>query len=106
MKLGLDAVEVNVGPSNVLVVNVLSWNVYFVMVYRPSSFGTSENMALSQVLADFCVGKDVIIVGDFNLPSLRWNEVGEMSDGYVSPLDRSFYEEVVTLYLKASEISK
>ena len=49
-------------------------------------------MALSLFLVDFCVGKDVIVVGDFNLPSLRWNATGEMSDGYVKPIDRSFYE--------------
>ena len=92
LKLGLDAVEVSVGLPNVLVVNILSWNAYVIVVYRPPSFGTSENVALRQFLVDFCVGKDVIVVGDFNLPDLRWNETGELSDGYVRPLDRSFYE--------------
>ena len=49
-------------------------------------------MALSPSLVDFCVGKNVRVVGDFNLPSLHWNEMAELSDGYVSLLDRSFYE--------------
>ena len=40
MKLGLGAVDINVGFPNVLVVNVLSWDAYAVVVYRPPSFGT------------------------------------------------------------------
>ena len=88
MKLGFDAVKVNVGLPNVLVVNVLSRNAYVIGVYRPASFGTSENVALNQFLFEFCLGKDVIVVGDFNLPSLCWNKLGELSDGYVTPLDR------------------
>ena len=73
-------------------VNVLSWNAYFIVVCRPPSFGTSENVALTQFLDDFCVGKHVIVVGDFNLPSLHWKEMCELSGGFVLPLDRSFYE--------------
>ena len=48
-------------------------------------------MALSQLLVDFCISKDVIVVGDINLPSPRWNEMGELSDSYVTRLDRSFH---------------
>ena len=87
MKLGLDAVEVNVELPNFLVVNVLSWNAYVIVIYRPPSFGISENVALSRFLVDFCVGKDVIVVRDSNLPSSRWIEMSQLSDGYVSPLD-------------------
>ena len=87
MKLRLDAVEANAGLPNFLVVNVLSRKSYVIVVYRPPSFGISENVALSQFLVDICVGKDVIVVGDFNLPSLHWNEMGELSDGYVSLKD-------------------
>ena len=46
--LGLDAVEINVGLPNVLVVSVLSLSAYLVVVFRPPSFGTSEKVALSQ----------------------------------------------------------
>ena len=93
MKLGsktLDAVEVNFELSNFPVVNVLSWNDYVVVVYRPPFFGTSENVALSRLLVNFGFGKDVIVVGDFKIPSLHWNKKGELSNDYVSPLYRSF----------------
>ena len=70
-KLGLDAVEVNVGLPNVLVINIILWNVYVVVMYGPMSFGTSENVALSQSLVDFCFGIYVIAAGDFYLPSLH-----------------------------------
>ena len=71
MKSGLHAVEVSFGFPHVLVVNVLPWNACVIVVYRPPSFGTSENVPLSQFLVDFCVGKDLIVVRDFKLPSLR-----------------------------------
>ena len=87
MKLGLDAFEVNVGLPNVIVVNVLSWNSYVIVVYCPPFFGTSDNVALSWFIVVLCVGKEVIVVGAFNLLSLHWNEKCELSDGYVSPLD-------------------
>ena len=67
MKLGLDVVKANVGLPNFLVVNVLSRKAYVIVVYRPPSFGICENVVLSQFLVDICVGKAVIIVGDFNL---------------------------------------
>ena len=75
MNLDLDVVEVNVGLPNVFVVNFFSWNAYVIVVHCPSSFGTSENVAFIQSLVDFCVGKDVIVVGDFKLPSLHWNDM-------------------------------
>ena len=88
MKFGAEAVEVNAGLPNVLAVNALSWSTFVIVVYRPPSFWTCRNVALSQFLFDFCVGKEVISIGDFNLTSLHWNEMGELSDGYGSPLVR------------------
>ena len=47
---------------------------------------------MSQFLDELCYVKDVKPVRDFNLPSLHWNGMGELFDGFVSPLDQPFFE--------------
>ena len=92
MKLGLGAVKVNVGLPNVLALNVPLWNAHVIGVYRPPSIWLVKMWLLSQLLVGVCIDKDIIVDGEFNLPNLHWNEMGELSVGYVPPLDRSFYE--------------
>ena len=39
---------------------------------------------------EFSLGKELLIMGDFNLPSLQWGN-GEVScSGYMTPTDRLF----------------
>ena len=39
------------------------WNAYVIVINRPPSLQTSENVTLTQLIVDFCSGKDVIAVG-------------------------------------------
>jgi hypothetical protein len=41
-------------------------------VYRPPSYSHIQNEALVDLVLDFCEGREVIVLGDFNIPSLVW----------------------------------
>ena len=99
---GLDAASVDINVPNVLVVHLLAWDLYVIVVYRPPSYDEQENYVLKQFIVDFCFGKNVLILGDFNLPSLRWNEEGELAEGYIRPLDLEFYEAFLEVGLTQS----
>ena len=57
-----------------------------------SPYNDANNAAIIQFLLDCCIDKNILVVGDFNLPFLRWDESGDIAEGYITPLDRSFYE--------------
>lgn len=42
------------------------------IVYRPPSNSFEDNLQLVSFISNFCVNKEVIILGDFNLPSIDW----------------------------------
>ena len=42
-------------------------------------------------MTEFCTDKEVLMQGDFNLPSLKWN-TDSMFSHYVPPFDMKFYE--------------
>ena len=92
LKSGLEAVPVEIDVPNVLGVYIPLSDLYVVVVYRPPSNGDEENGTLARFVVDFSANRNVLMLGDFNLPSLRWNESGGVADGYITPLDRSFYE--------------
>lgn len=58
---------------NILTFHLVSHNVYVVVVYRPPSNSDMENEAACQFLKDFCAEKEVVVMGDFNLPGLYWH---------------------------------
>ena len=83
--------EVDVDFGNTLVIYVKEWSLYLMAVYRPPSYSEAENARLLDLIHEFCFGRKVILVGDFNLPTLKWlNEY--TLDSYVTPLDLRFYE--------------
>ena len=47
-------------------------------VYRPPSYTVEENL-LIEVISNFCEAREVVVVKDFNLPSLLWSAGVEMS---------------------------
>ena len=53
-------------------VKLLSYALYIIIVYRPPSYTVEDNCILQSFLDNFCPGREVVILGDFNLPSLRW----------------------------------
>ena len=87
----LSAVPVGVGVDNVVVLFLSGLGLHVVSVYRPPSNSAEDNELLLAFLSEFCFGRSVLLVGDFILPSLKWSPDG-LGEGYVSPLDRSFYE--------------
>ena len=58
---------------NAIAVFLVSFGVYVVCVYRPPSGEFSDSVRLASSLLDFCVGREVVILGDFNLPSIDWS---------------------------------
>ena len=87
----IPAVPVEVVVSNVLVLYLAGLDLYVASVYRPPSNTVGDNELLLAFLGDFCFGRSILVLGDFNLPSLAWSPAG-LGDGYVTPLDRQFFE--------------
>ena len=58
----------NVIP-NVGSVYLSDFKVYALVVY---SYNARDNDILINFLQDFCFGRQTILIGDFNLPSLSW----------------------------------
>ena len=85
------AVPCEVDVPNVLSVYVEEWDLYVVVAYRPPSCSQMKNEALMSFLFNFTTNKNVVILGDFNLPSLKWGAV-DMLDQYISPLDSNYYD--------------
>ena len=77
--------------NNVIAIKLLDKDIYIVTVYRPPSYTAEENRRLADYLKDFCSSKEVIVQGDFNLPSLQWC-ADDPAERYVTPLDMSFLE--------------
>ena len=65
-------------------------------VYRPPSYTILENI-LSNFLLNFYPGKEVVILGDFNLPTIDWSS--DFLDGYIRPIDMQFLDCFLSLEL-------
>ena len=86
----LAALLLDVPLPNIVVVYIPELDIHVVSVYRPPSYGPDENESLARFLVEFSLGKELLIMGDFNLPSLQWGN-GEVScSGYMTPTDRLF----------------
>ena len=88
---GLKQVQVDVLLPNVAVVQLVDFDLYVLSVYRPPSYNSAENLALINFLIDFLPGKEILMLGDFNLPTLKWS-VELVPDSYMSPNDSLFYD--------------
>ena len=80
---------------NTLTLRFVLFNVF--VVYRPPSSTPIDNERLASFLSDFCADKEVVIVGDFNLPS-----IGLIQDDQTvgcSALDKMFLETFMNLGL-------
>ena len=87
---GISAVALQLELGNVAGVHLLNYDLYVICVYRPPSYDTEQNLILLEFLGEFVTGKEVIILGDFNLPSLDWT-LDDVLDRYVTPTDEMFY---------------
>ena len=85
----ISAVLIEQPLPNIVAVLLSALDIYILSVYRPPSYGLEENNQMMQFLREFSLGKELIIMGDFNLPSISWENHG-YGVGYVTPVDRGF----------------
>ena len=82
---------------NTAIVFLPIYSLYIIVVYRPPSYNLLENLGLINFLTNFCDGKEVLIIGDFNLSSVKWNDPNRLTD--ITPSDRVFYNCFIELGL-------
>ena len=82
---------------NCVAIHLTELNVYVIAIYRPPSSTAEDNHLLQAFLSSFCTDRDVVIVRDFNLPSLSWKTTTPAS--HASICDAQFYDCFVFLGL-------
>ena len=83
--------ELKISIPNVTATYLVEYNLYILSVYRPPSYTGQENLQLLSFLRDFVFAREVLILGDFNLPTLNWS-LPSVLDSYIRPVDREFYD--------------
>ena len=75
---------------NILTFRLTTFNVYVVVVYRPPSNMSLANNQFASFIGEFCLNKEAVVLGDFNLPNISWH--AETSSQHSSALDTMFTE--------------
>ena len=83
--------------KTMLIIHLFEFNIYVVNVYRPPLYNSDENFNLISFLNNFCINNEVIVQGDFNLPSLKW--CSDPTFFAISPNDLLLYEMFILLGL-------
>ena len=65
-------------------------------VYRPPSNSYEDNSSLLEFFRNCLSGRELVVLGDFNLPTLCW-PLDDHAGRYASPVDRLFRECFVEL---------
>ena len=89
--------NVNMSQTNCLSFRLTKLNMYVFVVYRPPSNSIDQNQVLIDFLLNSCADKEVVILGDFNLPSISW--LNQKPCGTPSVTDRKFLDMFDTLGL-------
>ena len=89
---------VDVTLPNVSVVHLIDLDL-FVVCYCPPSYTSEENEKLIQFISCFCSSRNVVLLGDFNLPALKWCSIVVL-EGKMSTLDASYLNMFLLLGLK------
>ena len=82
-------VSIECSCPNVHIIYIDTLKCYFVVAYRPPSYSCEENRALLSFLLSFCPNKEVVVLGDFNLPKVDWVRSMSRFDIY-DPLHNNF----------------
>ena len=88
---GIKCVQEIVNIPNVVVAHLVDFNVFAASIYRPPSYTAQENELLVGLMKDLVVGREVIFMGDFKLPSLAW-PLENVYSSYISLVDRGFLD--------------
>ena len=83
--------------ANCVAIHLPDLDLYIVAIYRPPSSTPVENQCLQEFLLSFCMDKEVLLLGDFNLPSLSWRVTDPSSQASVC--DAQFHDVFVSLGL-------
>lgn len=58
---------------NTIGVFLPDFNLVVLVIYRPPSYSLTDNLALISYIQAFCKDTELILVGDFKLPSIDWS---------------------------------
>lgn len=97
VRSSINFVEISTDIKNLLVIHLFDLDIYVVYVYRPPSYSFLDNHYLLDFIYNFCSNKEIILMGDFNLPSIKWNH--EFPGVGLSLTDSLFYESFISLGL-------
>ena len=89
--------NVSTSCANCVSFRLSDFNILVIAVYRPPSYDTNSNTILTDHLLSLCSEKEALILGDFNLPSLTWDE--DNIPDYVPPTDQLFLDTFLSLGL-------
>ena len=92
----ISVIQIEVPIPNAVAVKCIDLDLLIVTVYRPPSYSVEENEALLTFLDDLYGGMEVVVMGDFNLPSLSWPLEAADNDS-IRAVDRIFRDCFVGL---------
>ena len=94
IRRNIQAIMFDVSVANNLVVHVLERDTSITVSYRKPSYNDLENDSMRTFLSELCTDKNVLMVGYFNLSSIKWNETCTESvlPSCATSFDRSLYE--------------
>ena len=96
VKKNINFISIPANYKNVCIAHLLDFNLFVVVIYRPPSYTHTDNVQLVQFLENFCLAKEVLILGDFNLPDIPWHRSDAMINNY-PPLCNLFMECFISL---------
>ena len=94
IRKNIQAIIIDVSLANTLVVHVVEWDTFIVASYRLPSYNDLENDSLRTFLSEFCIDKNVLMLGNFKLLNMKWHETrtDSVSPSRAISFDRSFNE--------------
>ena len=90
--------RVSCDVKNVVSIYLPSYDLHLVCIYRPHSYTITENAQLLNYIESFMQNKEVLLLGDFNLSSLRWDRQN-VTERAVSGVDIDFFDMFLNLGL-------
>ena len=71
--------KIDASSPNVILFHLSELDMYVCVVYRPPSNSIDQNTKLIEFLLHECIDKELILIGDFNLPTIKWSSELQLS---------------------------